>query len=73
MEIRLLDVAQQEMDESFEFYEEQMAGLGHDFLAEPGAPCTTWNVEQRLVEGDCLPELHYVAKVGTNNNNENIS
>jgi len=34
MEIRLLDVAQQEMDESFEFYEEQMAGLGHDFLTE---------------------------------------
>ncbi|MFP8490320.1 type II toxin-antitoxin system RelE/ParE family toxin [Gracilimonas sp. Q87] len=34
MEIRLLNVAQQEMDESFEFYEEQMAGLGHDFLAE---------------------------------------
>lgn len=34
MEIRLLNVAQQEMDESFEFYEEQMTGLGHDFLAE---------------------------------------
>lgn len=34
MEIQLLDAAQQEMDESFEFYEEQMAGLGHDFLTE---------------------------------------
>ena len=34
MEIRLLNVAEQEMDESFEFYEEQMAGLGHDFLSE---------------------------------------
>lgn len=34
MEIRLLNVAQKELDESFEFYEEQMEGLGYDFLAE---------------------------------------
>ena len=33
-ELRILDVAQQEMDESFEFYEDQVTGLGHDFLTE---------------------------------------
>jgi len=33
-EIRFLSVAQQEMDESFAYYEQQIMGLGHDFLAE---------------------------------------
>jgi len=34
MVIRFLKVAKQEMDESYAYYEQQMAGLGHDFLAE---------------------------------------
>lgn len=33
MEIRFLDVAQQELDEAIE-YDEQLSGLGHRFLVE---------------------------------------
>jgi len=34
MKIRFLEVAQIELDESFDYYEEQIEGLGHDFLKE---------------------------------------
>ena len=34
MEIRLLDVAQQELDEAVEFYNHKSPGLGDQFLLE---------------------------------------
>jgi len=34
MEIRLLDVAQQELDEAIEYYNERSPGLGDHFLLE---------------------------------------
>ena len=34
MEIRLLKAAQLELDESFIYYEEQMEGLGFEFVSE---------------------------------------
>ena len=34
MEIRLLKAAQLELDESFIYYEEQLEGLGHEFVSE---------------------------------------
>ena len=34
MEIRLLDVAQQELDEAVEYYNQKLPGLGDQFLLE---------------------------------------
>ncbi len=34
MEVRFLKTAQIELDESFDYYEEQIHGLGHDFMME---------------------------------------
>jgi hypothetical protein len=34
MEIRLLDVAQQELDEAIEYYNDRSPGLGNQFLLE---------------------------------------
>jgi len=34
MDVRFLTTAQIELDESFDFYEEQIEGLGYDFIME---------------------------------------
>jgi plasmid stabilization system protein ParE len=34
MKIRLLNVAIEEIDEAYEYYEDQMPGLGNEFLSE---------------------------------------
>ena len=34
MEVRFLKVAQTELDESYDYYEAQIEGLGHAFIAE---------------------------------------
>ena len=34
MNVRFLKTAQIELDESFDYYEEQIEGLGHDFIME---------------------------------------
>ena len=34
MEVRFLNAAQIELDEAFYYYEEQIEGLGHDFIKE---------------------------------------
>ena len=34
LKIRILKLAQQEIDASFEYYEQHMTGLGYDFLHE---------------------------------------
>ena len=42
MEIRLLDVAQQELDEAVEYYNNKSPGLGDQFLLEALAACAVY-------------------------------
>ena len=54
MSIRFLSPAEQELDDTFEWYEDQMAGLGHEFLAEIDEAVhriTTWPEAHTILKG----------------------